>query len=106
MERYRQDYAAYVDLLIRYQFNEQVLGPKALAWQEMISPYLTQETGDKHYIGESAMYSLESFTTDRQSLIQLTAQRSQYLYSVLQSGAWKTAPIASTKSDDLAPPER
>ena len=106
VERYRQDYAAYVDLLIRYQFNEQVLGPKALAWQEMISPYLTQETGDKHYIGESAMYSLESFTTDRQSLIQLTAQRSQYLYSVLQSGAWKTAPIASTKSDDLAPPER
>ncbi|MCD4673286.1 MAG: CotH kinase family protein [Anaerolineaceae bacterium] len=105
VERYRQDYAAYVDLLVRYQFNEQVLGSQASAWHKMIGPYLTKETGDKHYIGDSAMYSLDSFTTDRQSLIQLTTERSQYLYGVLQSGEWKTAPEANTKSNDLTPPE-
>ena len=106
VERYRQDYAAYVDLLIRYQFNAEVLGPQAAAWQKMISPYLTKETGDKHYIGPEAMYSVESFTQDRTHLIQLTDQRSRYLYSVLQSGAWKTAPEANTKqSNEFISPE-
>lgn len=105
VERYRQDYAAYVDLLVRFQFNDQVLGPKAEAWQEMIYPYLIQASGDKHYTGNEAMYSLESFTSDRQQLVELTRQRSQYLFGTLQSGQWKTAPQANTKTGEPIPQE-
>ena len=56
----------------------------------MISPYLTQETSDKAYIGDSALYSLEQFTSERNQLVSLTSQRSQYLQSLLSSGQWRS----------------
>jgi len=88
--RYRQDYAAYVDLLTRFWFSDSYFPAQAAYWHEMISPYLTKETGDKAYIGTDTLYSLEQFTNDRTGLVSLTSQRSQYLQSILSSGQWRT----------------
>ncbi|MBT4843589.1 MAG: PKD domain-containing protein, partial [Anaerolineae bacterium] len=85
--RYRQDYAAYVDLLTRYWFSDNYFPARAAYWQEMVSPYLA---GDKAYVGDSALYSLEQFTNERNQLVILTSQRSQYLQSLLSSGQWRT----------------
>ncbi len=88
--RYRQDYAAYVDLLTRYWFNDSYFPAQAAAWQTMISPYLAKETGDKAYIGTDTLYSLDQFTNERTGIVSLTSQRSQYLQSLLLSGQWRT----------------
>jgi len=90
VERYRQDYAAYVDLLTRYWFSDTYFPTQAQAWQTMIFPYLTKETGDKAYIGTDTLYTLDQFTNDRLSIVSLTSQRSQYLHSILSSGQWRT----------------
>ncbi|MBN1304106.1 MAG: CotH kinase family protein [Anaerolineales bacterium] len=97
VERYRRDYAAYVDLLVRGRFNGQDFASRAQAWQELVGPYLTRAAGDKHYFGASAMYTFDQFTQDRQSMVTLTARRSQYLLSVLGSDQWKVAPDANVK---------
>jgi hypothetical protein len=81
VERYRQDYAAYVDLLARYWFNEDNVSALAEGWHDMIDPYLTKETEDKGYFGPTAMYPYESFEQDRLQLVQLTKERSEYLLS-------------------------
>ena len=98
--RYRQDYAAYVDLLTRYWFNDNYFPAQAAAWHKMIAPYLTQESGDKDYIGANTLYTLEQFTTERANLVALTSQRSQYLQSLLSSGQWRTIiPEANTNQN-------
>ncbi len=96
--RYRQDYAAYVDLLVRYWFNAGDFSQQAEAWHRLIGPYLTRSSGDKLYVGEEAMFTLEQFTESRLALVTLTDERSRYLRSVLDSGQWMTdVPIPNTK---------
>jgi hypothetical protein len=98
VERYRQAYSAYVDLLVRFWFNEQDFRARTDAWHALIGPYLTKGTGDKMYAGPGAMFTVDRFTQDRLYLISLTSQRAQYLRSVLDSGQWKTEIIeANTK---------
>lgn len=79
VEQYRQDYAAYVDLMVRYWFNEDNVSALAEGWQAMIDPYLTKETGDKAFFGPTAMYTYEAFDLDRLQLVELTKERSEYL---------------------------
>jgi len=99
VEQYRQDYAAYVDLLTRHWFNREYFGTKAEAWQEMIDPYLTKETGDKMYFGQTAMYPFDRFSQNRQEIVTLTEQRSEYLRSVLESGEWRSmAPVTPSEN--------
>ncbi len=88
--RYRQDYAAYVDLLTRYWFNGTYFSARSADLQGMISPYLMQGDGDKAYFGDSALYSLEAFTAEQQQMLNFTQQRSLYLQSILSSGQWQT----------------
>jgi len=95
--KYRQNYAAYVDLLVRNQFNSQYFNAQAQNWQAMINSYLTKETGDKHFVGPEAMFTIEQFYQERQRLETLTAQRSQYLRTVLDSDQWLQAPEANIK---------
>jgi spore coat protein H len=98
VKRYRQAYSAYVDLLVRFWFNEQDFRARTDAWHALIGPYLTKGTGDKMYAGPAAMFTVDRFTQDRLYLISLTSQRAQYLRSVLDSGQWKTEiPEANTK---------
>jgi spore coat protein H len=90
--RYRQDYAAYVDLLTRHWFNGNYFALRSDELQGMVSPYLVQGEGDKAYYGASALYTPEQFTTERQQMLSFTQQRSQFLQSILASGQWMTAP--------------
>jgi spore coat protein CotH len=98
VERYRQDYAAYVDLLVRHWFNEEDFGAQSSAWHNLIAPYLDKESGDKMYIGPDAMFTVDQFTQERLSMVDLTRQRSDYLRSILESGRWKIdVPLPNTK---------
>ena len=85
VDQYRQDYMAYVDLLLRNWFNKQIVASLAEHWQDQIRPYLTKETGDKAFIGEDAMYSLEQFDQDRINLILLTDDRNEFLSSAIEA---------------------
>ncbi len=99
VQRYRQDYAAYVDLLVRNWFNAQNLGRQAAAWQALIGPYLTRAGGDKMYVGPEARFSVDQFTQSRLQLVSLTQERSEYLRAVLDSGQWLAdAPKPSTEA--------
>ena len=80
---YRLAYAAYVDLLVRFFFNEQQIGARAQALHELIGPYLTQNSGDKMYVGPSAIFGVDDFERDRVELVGLTRERSAFLRTAL-----------------------
>jgi len=83
VDQYRQDYVAYVDLLIRNWFNKQNVTSLAEHWHGLIRPYLTKETGDKVFIGNSAMFPIEQFDQDRMNLISLTDRRNRFLSTAI-----------------------
>jgi spore coat protein H len=85
VDRYRQDYMAYVDLLLRFWFNKENVTAQAERWHGLIRSYLTKETGDKAFFGEGAMYTIENFDQDRIDLITLTDQRNHFLSSAIQA---------------------
>ena len=96
--QYRQDYSAYVDLLVRYWFNRPDITQRVAGWQSLIGPSLTRSTGDKMYVGPGAMFTPQQFTQDGLALISLTADRADYLRAVLDSGAWQSEiPKANTR---------
>lgn len=79
VERYRVEYEAYVDLLVRNWFNEEAFTARAGSYHDLIAPYLTSGDGDKAYYGPSATYNSESFDTDFDQLITLTRERSRFI---------------------------
>ncbi len=79
VQQYRQDFAAYVDLLVRNWFNAENVGQLAETYQSLVRPYLTKESGDRGYSGAGAMFNLEMFDSDRIALIELTRERSAFL---------------------------
>jgi hypothetical protein len=83
VDRYRITYEAYVDLLVRYWFNEEDFAERAGAYHDLLAPYLTIGDGDKAYYGASATYLPDSFDTDFDQLITLTRERSEYVAGVL-----------------------
>ncbi len=87
---YRQDYAAYVDLLLRHWFNAEQVSRMVVGWQALLAPHLTISTGDRMFVGPDAMFTLEEFSRDGQDIITLTAERAEYLRPILASGQWRT----------------
>ena len=85
VESYRQTYQAYLDLLIRHWFNEEMMSERAQGWHDLIRPYLSEGNGDKMYFGESAQYTLEEFDLSWQEIVDLTQRRAEYVKGVLQS---------------------
>jgi len=83
VERYRRQFAAYLDLLMRYAFNYETIHRQAQTYHDMIYPYLHQQSGDKMYYGETAWFSPEDFESSWQELGMLADQRSQYVQSIL-----------------------
>ena len=61
IERYRREYAAYVDLLIRYWFNTDSVASKLREYHDLIAPYVSQGSGDKAFYGDSPMFPPEAF---------------------------------------------
>ena len=86
VERYRQDYQAYLDLLVRNYFNQQGVGRLARQWAGLLRPHLQSGQGDKMFFGPNAVASLKEFDLGVQKLIQLTARRSAFISETLHSG--------------------
>jgi spore coat protein H len=82
--RYRQTFAAYLDLLVREAFNEAAMSARARAYRDLIAPYLA--LGDPAYVGEGAMHTLEAFEDSWQRLVELTRDRSAFIRFTLDSG--------------------
>jgi len=82
-ESYRRQYLAYVDLLLRYWFNEENITNQVERYHRLIAPYVVQETGDKAFYGDQPMYPPETFTNAWQDLIRFTRDRSQFLKDAL-----------------------
>lgn len=86
VEEYRQDYQAYLDLLVRHYYNQQGVGNLARQWARMLRPHLQSGNGDRMYFGPEAQSSLEGFDEGVQELIRLTIRRAKYVSEVLDSG--------------------
>ncbi len=54
--RYRQKFAAYVDLLSRQWFNYENIYQQSANHHQLIAPYVSQSTGDKAFFGETAWF--------------------------------------------------
>jgi spore coat protein CotH len=86
VERYRQDYQAYLDLLIRHYFNQEGVGTLARHWARTLRPHLQSGEGDRMYFGPKAESSLDGFDQGIQEVIQLTIRRAEYVSGVLKAG--------------------
>ena len=84
VEAYKIQYAAYVDLLLRYWFNTKNISNKAQIYQRMIAPYVSQSTGDKAFYGSQPMFPLEVFANSWQELVDFTRDRNTFLTAELQ----------------------
>lgn len=80
---YRSQYLAYVDLLLRYWFNEENISDQVESYHRLIAPYVVQETGDKAFYGSQPMFQPEAFTNSWQDLVRFTSERSQFLQDAL-----------------------
>ena len=83
VEEYRQTYMAYLDLLVRYWFNEENVGAQARTWQTMIKQHLSQGNGDLMYYGPSAQATIEGFDNGVQEIIDLTGERADYVEKII-----------------------
>ena len=77
--RYRQKFAAYLDLLARNWFNYENIYQQSAKHHNLISPYINQATGDKAFIGETAWFNFNEFENGWQGLAQFAGQRSQFI---------------------------
>jgi spore coat protein H len=83
VESYRSQYLAYVDLLLRYWFNEQNITDQVEKYHRLIAPYITQETGDKAFYGDQPMFLPEAFSNEWQNTVRFARDRSQFLKDAL-----------------------
>jgi hypothetical protein len=86
-ETYRRQYLAYVDLLLRYWFNEANIADQVEKYHRLITPYVIQTTGDKAFYGDQPMAPPETFTNAWQDLIRFTRDRSNFLRDALANEA-------------------
>ncbi len=82
--RYRDRYAAYVDLLLRYWFNADNVSSLAQKVHRMIAPYVAQSTGDPAFFGDRAMFPYAAFQNSWQELVDFAGERDGYLRNALE----------------------
>ena len=86
VDRYRQDYQAYLDLLVRNYFNQRGVGALARRWAGMIRPHLASGAGDRMYYGPEAQSSPQDFDQSVRDLIQLTISRGDFVSGAIGTG--------------------
>jgi hypothetical protein len=89
VERYRRQYAAYLDLLMRQFFNEEQMSAWVQTYHDLIAPYLVQGSGDKMYAGPGAWFTLQQFEDSWRGIPALTRDRSKYLRELLDLGVYR-----------------
>ncbi|MEK6222772.1 MAG: CotH kinase family protein, partial [Chloroflexota bacterium] len=83
VERYRQKYAAYLDLLARHWFNRENIYTQAQFFHNQIAPYVIQSTGDKVFFGDYRQFNYAEFEINWISLSEFAGQRSQFILNNL-----------------------
>lgn len=83
VERYRQTYKAYLDLLIRHWFNPEQIQAQAQALHALIEPVIRQGTGDKMYFGPTAQFSIEAFHSGLSQIVNLTRDRCEFIQQAI-----------------------
>lgn len=89
VERYRRQYAAYLDLLMRNIYSYEQIYTRSQTYHNLIAPYMRQGEGDKMFTGEGAWFSLEQFDSSWQSKANTTRDRSKYLRELLEMGIYR-----------------
>jgi hypothetical protein len=90
VERYRKRYAGYLDLLARQWFTYENVSALSANYHTMITPYVTQSTGDKMYFGDTAMFSVEAFNTTWMEFGAFAGQRSSFILATLGQDQWQS----------------
>ena len=85
VERYRRQFAAYVDLLSRTWFTYPNVYHLAQTYHDLIAPYVVQSTGDQMYFGDTAWFTLQQFDDSWIGLANMAAERSAYIQTILQN---------------------
>lgn len=80
--RYRQAFAAYLDLLVRTSFNQQAMQERVSTYCNLIAPSIRK--GDPVYTLEGAMHSMEEFSAACGQMIALTHERSLNIERILR----------------------
>jgi hypothetical protein len=83
VERYRVQYMAYLDLLVRHWFNEDHAGNLIHAYHTRIAPYVTQGSGDKMFFGDTHGFPFEVFQESWVGLVDFVRERSQYVQEII-----------------------
>jgi spore coat protein CotH len=79
VQRYRDQYAAYLDLINRNWLSYENVFSLSQNYHNMIEPYIVQSTGDKMYYGSTAMFSYEQFNSSWTKFADFTLERNRYL---------------------------
>lgn len=79
VEHYKMKFAAYLDLLVRYWFNQDDIYAQASHYHEMIAPFVTQATGDKMFFGDTPWANYTAFENDWSWLAEFAGDRSQFI---------------------------
>lgn len=85
VEKYRRQFSAYLDLLIKEFFNYENIYRLSRQYHEMIAPYVTQGGGDKMLFGDTAWFTLEEFNDSWQDLAVRARERSSYVKGLLEN---------------------
>ena len=83
VESYRRQFSAYLDLLMREFFNHDDIHERAKSYHDMISPYLSQGTGDKMFYGETAWFNIDDFENSWEGLANIAGERQAYIEELL-----------------------
>jgi len=83
VEKYKRQYSAYLDLLIREYFNYENIYQVSKDYHDLIAPYVTQDTGDKMYFGDTAWFTIREFNNSWQSLAMNAGERSRFVSDIL-----------------------
>jgi hypothetical protein len=59
--------------------NYENIYQQAESHHDLITPYVTQSTGDKAYFDDTAWFDYNNFENDWQGLAQFAGDRSQYI---------------------------
>jgi hypothetical protein len=86
VERYRTRYAGYLDLLARRWFTYENVSALSRQYHQLIAPYVAQSTGDKMFVGETAMFPLAAFYNSSEGYGRFARQRSAFIISTLETG--------------------
>ncbi|MBN1956457.1 MAG: CotH kinase family protein [Anaerolineae bacterium] len=88
VERYRRQYAAYLDLLSREWFTYEHVYDRASALHATLAPYVTQGTGDRMFFGNNATFAGEDFDRAWLDLPRMAGERSDFILTTLAQGGW------------------